>query len=76
MTVAGPPRVQAGIRIRPDFGGLESPAEVLVATGLNLRTASIASYRIFLVGLRWHGVTGDEPRLYREQAGWLDWNTR
>ena len=28
------------------------------------------------VGLRWQGVTGAEPRQYREQAGWLDWNTR
>ncbi len=76
MTVAGPPRVQAGVRTRPGFNGLEKPPEVLAATGLNLRKAPIVTYRNFSVGLRWHGVTGAEPRQYREHAGWLDWNTR
>ncbi len=76
MTVAGTPRVQAGDRIRLDFDGLKKPPEVLAATGLNLRTAPTAPYRIFGVGLRWHGITEAEPRLDREHAGWLDWSIR
>ncbi len=51
MTVAGTPHMHACVRTRPGFNGLEKPPEVLAATGLNLRTVPIVTYRTFSVGI-------------------------